>query len=587
MSNFLNLFNQLHDCKFNFSDTTNECTDKVNYRHFYLFNLIPAMVITLLFGLTKKRRSVLPAILNGRPGVVYAMNSLTRHSKMSYACAFGAAAHVVHVIVINGDSIIEYNGHRAGKAFINIIATFLYGMTFLPVFVSLTMGSIFGYGVGSLYVWMLTAIEIFRLAQCETNFEGRVLLVFRNLPPLLCLLYLSISLPLRFVRFVRNHRPWFEWTNEPSEVLENLDEIRKSYDGSYVGGILSKPVSKTVRVPEGRKEMIKANFIRLIKKYIYKRKRGYQYPSRLLSVLLVTSVVIYTIAYQVMALLVQLLRKTEECIPIAFYFWEDIINPFLKTIEVFRVSVILATTTALVLFIFSACGLLTSYRTHALEMYKGNSVKIHLSVESSPVKDCVNYIKYGGFQAAYMIWAFMIQWLVFFLVFFLVGILIKFFDVNLIKEFVNWTWPYLLTFVVINITIWLLSAFFFLQDRGEHLALDNRGWFFNCVYFFTFYFLFLGLFSCVLRMLTSMVLGLVYLGRLDKTILVKNFEVLDIGFNTYVGFMKTDCAHTHPVAIVFTRLMLLAARRPEAEPSNDNYEEIREAGGVLRHGPDD
>ncbi|PVD18811.1 hypothetical protein C0Q70_21364 [Pomacea canaliculata] len=475
--------------------------------------IVKQMVITLLFGLTKKRRSVLPAILNGRPGVVYAMNSLTRHSKMSYACAFGAAAHVVHVIVINGDSIIEYNGHRAGKAFINIIATFLYGMTFLPVFVSLTMGSIFGYGVGSLYVWMLTAIEIFRLAQCETNFEGRVLLVFRNLPPLLCLLYLSISLPLRFVRFVRNHRPWFEWTNEPSEVLENLDEIRKSYDGSYVGGILSKPVSKTVRLSIPVKALVcsTGNFC------------GDLY-----------------------------------------------------------LSVILATTTALVLFIFSACGLLTSYRTHALEMYKGNSVKIHLSVESSPVKDCVNYIKYGGFQAAYMIWAFMIQWLVFFLVFFLVGILIKFFDVNLIKEFVNWTWPYLLTFVVINITIWLLSAFFFLQDRGEHLALDNRGWFFNCVYFFTFYFLFLGLFSCVLRMLTSMVLGLVYLGRLDKTILVKNFEVLDIGFNTYVGFMKTDCAHTHPVAIVFTRLMLLAARRPEAEPSNDNYEEIREAGGVLR-----
>lgn len=56
-----------------------------------------------------------------------------------------------------------------------------------------------------------------------------------------------------------------------------------------------------------------------------------------------------------------------------------------------------------------------------------------------------------------------------------------------------------------------------------------RGLLFNCVYFVTFYFLFLGLFSLLLRLFMSLVLGVIYLGRLDKTIMVKNFEVFDLG----------------------------------------------------------
>ena len=46
---------------------------------------------------------------------------------------------------------------------------FIYGMVFFPLFSSLAIGSVFSYGMGMLYVWMMTGVEIFRLAECQTT----------------------------------------------------------------------------------------------------------------------------------------------------------------------------------------------------------------------------------------------------------------------------------------------------------------------------------------------------------------------------------------------------------------------------------
>nr|KAG5708260.1 hypothetical protein BaRGS_021194 [Batillaria attramentaria] len=54
-------------------------------------------------------------------------------------------------------------------AFIIIVSVFIYGMVFFPLFACLAVGSVFGYGLGALYVWMMTAIEIFKLTECDTN----------------------------------------------------------------------------------------------------------------------------------------------------------------------------------------------------------------------------------------------------------------------------------------------------------------------------------------------------------------------------------------------------------------------------------
>ena len=54
-------------------------------------------------------------------------------------------------------------------AFIAIASMFVYGIVFFPLFSSLAIGSVFSYGLGTLYVWMMSIVQIFRLVELECN----------------------------------------------------------------------------------------------------------------------------------------------------------------------------------------------------------------------------------------------------------------------------------------------------------------------------------------------------------------------------------------------------------------------------------
>ena len=51
-------------------------------------------------------------------------------------------------------------------ALMKIVSVLIYGMVFYPLFACLVLGSVFGYGLGALYVWMLTIVEIYQLTEC-------------------------------------------------------------------------------------------------------------------------------------------------------------------------------------------------------------------------------------------------------------------------------------------------------------------------------------------------------------------------------------------------------------------------------------
>ena len=50
-------------------------------------------------------------------------------------------------------------------------------MVFFPLFVSLTIGSVMGYFMGALYVWMLTAVEIYQLTECQMTVVSNDLII--------------------------------------------------------------------------------------------------------------------------------------------------------------------------------------------------------------------------------------------------------------------------------------------------------------------------------------------------------------------------------------------------------------------------
>ena len=70
--------------------------------------------------------------------------------------------------------------------------------------------------------------------------KARVLLIFRGLPSLLCLVYLSISIPIRVVIAFRKGR-YFYWDDDFA-ATNTMKDIRTSYSGRRVTELFKKPI---------------------------------------------------------------------------------------------------------------------------------------------------------------------------------------------------------------------------------------------------------------------------------------------------------------------------------------------------------
>ncbi|KAK7499238.1 hypothetical protein BaRGS_00009498 [Batillaria attramentaria] len=592
-SGFLNSFNSLLNIARtnNATNATGEaCESAIDYYLYHQLVLIPAAIITLSFAVTKQRRNILLSVLKGRPGLVYPMDSLTRSSRISYACAFGATAFLVYKIVLEQQYAIKLTGATSLRSFIALASMFIYGMMFFPLFTSLAIGSTFGYGLGALYVWMLTAVEIFRLTECNTDLKGRILLVFRNIPSVLCLLYLSVSIPARMILAARKGR-FFVW-EEDVEETNTLDDIRASYAGHHVAKLLRKP--EITPPPEGRIARIKVMLYNLTRRFLYVRQKGFRYPSRILSVMLVGTLVVYTLTYEFLTLLpplfdlfsgglIQLVEATVGLEPQPGESEEEATyRTYLFVaywiIDTTKICVIVANVVATVLSLFNVLHMLSNYRANLLALYRGDHSHIPPAANFSCASHCVNSIKYAGFQVGYIIWAYMIQ----FIILSLICVIVAVIYILVTNDFTSWLlwflnliWPIILTALVIAVGQLLLARFVFLQERGAYLALNNRNLYFIFTYFMFFYNIFLGLVSCLIRILKAMVLGIVFLCRLDNSTLPRRFEFLDPGFKAYVGYMQMEYAHTHPVVVVFTRIMYLGLHNKQHRRVN-----TRQASGT-------
>ncbi|PFX15820.1 Coiled-coil domain-containing protein 180 [Stylophora pistillata] len=75
-------------------------------------------------------------------------------------------------------------------------------------------------------------------------------------------------------------------------------------------------------------------------------------------------------------------------------------------------------------------------------------------------------------------------------------------------------------------------------------------------YFFFFYNIIVGLTSCTIRILKGMLLGVIFISRIDRTSLIQGFQSWDKAFVAYVGFVTVLVAHRHPVMLVFCQLLI-------------------------------
>ena len=71
--------------------------------------------------------------------------------------------------------------------------------------------------------------------------EGRVIVVFRSLPMVACLLYLSVSIPVRVAHAARAGRFLTGVSGTEEEDGASLEDLRRDYIGQHVTQLLKKP----------------------------------------------------------------------------------------------------------------------------------------------------------------------------------------------------------------------------------------------------------------------------------------------------------------------------------------------------------
>lgn len=103
-----------------------------------------------------------------------------------------------------------------------------------------------------------------------------------------------------------------------------------------------------------------------------------------------------------------------------------------------------------------------------------------------------------------------------------------------------------------------LARFVFCDSTYPNITvtIDNRQLFSILSYFFFFYNIIVGLTSCTIRILKGMLLGVIFISRIDRTSLIQGFQSWDKAFVAYVGFVTVLVAHRHPVMLVFCQLLI-------------------------------
>lgn len=118
----------------------------------------------------------------------------------------------------------------------------------------------------------------------------------------------------------------------------------------------------------------------------------------------------------------------------------------------------------------------------------------------------------------------------------------------------------LIVFLVIIQVV--LVQIFFLQDKmsptdkQKPIALNNRKAFHCFNYFFFFYNVVMGVSNCIIRLLSSVVVGTWLVSRIDRTIMQRGYEHMDPGYSTWVGMIIADHYHTNPVMVCFCQLLV-------------------------------
>lgn len=545
------------------------CKPEISQGYFTVLTLFPALFIILLLSFLNPRKRKIEVFgrVISRPGLCIPVNLVDSYeNRFAFACAFGATTGKCIIILLGrGYSEVFPHGFTTWlerpdvPAFLGIfkkiLAMFTIGFAYYPLFACMaTNYKITGYVIGVLYSAFWLLIKYSRYAQCsslqsEVFRADKLLLEF---PIFLCLSFLFVKyLWLLGIAIYTKCRPG-------ASSKDEVNEWKTFYKYRYVMKLL-QPVPKEYRDEESFKQKLRGK--------VYQWKPEFKYSTRVVCTYFISFIGIYMILLGFVQLAIHLLQLRAQI------YNDEVLASLDRYIDVDQwlfigaVSLLVAIAVAAVYSAILMANTLSWYRGHLLRLQRGEKHFLPLDIfKKDPPSITVATLKYSGFQVAYLCWGTTVILITLSTIGFIAGLQLILPVVD--GRFDSWLWvqirniwPAIAFSLIFHWIQFLLSKYVFLIDRGATMALNNRRLFLVCTFFLFFFNIFLGLFSCLKRVVIGAVIGVLFLGRTQKSVLSRDFELRDPGFNAYVGYLLLEHTHANPVLVTFCQLL--------TKPTND------------------
>uniref|UniRef100_A0A3B5AEU9 Uncharacterized LOC103366466 n=1 Tax=Stegastes partitus TaxID=144197 RepID=A0A3B5AEU9_9TELE len=513
--------------------------------------------IVVLSSLQKRTKSIAIdqrlSFLKGRFAIVVPLDTIgSLSNRWSYGFAFGAISS--SVLLLFSENYILFSVPNWAKPILYLIGALEVGLVYYPFFACLsTPFRLVGAVLGILYSVTWIIITVWDTFTCPGGkILGKHQKIIAQWPCILSLIFLLGRYLYMLVKAVRI-RMQLE-----SEDPEDLNE----HQVQHVKRLLRK-------TPELSRPLS------WFQRRVYEWDPYFKFPNRILGTAIISLIGLYTLTladYSISDVVfdkAEMWKNTLKEVSTACNQSESLgamIPTLEELIDVSRKSWLATTIFASLNSVAYTLHILVCYRKHLKRLWKGQKgflpEKFHKPRSATSV---ASIARYSGWQIAFTLWGYLIVHFVHFLFGLLLAYLLILPIVHgkVVTMLSNLGTIILSIALVIGLVIVqiVLVQIFFLQDKmsptdkEKPLALNNRKAFHCFNYFFFFYNVVMGFTTCIMRLLSSIVVGTWLVSRIDRTIMQRGYESADAGYSTWIGMIFADHYHNNPVMVCFCQLL--------------------------------
>ncbi|KAM4584428.1 STRA6-like [Odontesthes bonariensis] len=542
------------------TSTIEDCQNKISVELFLHLSLIPAVLIVGVLSFLQRRAQRLPIdhrlpFLDGRFGIVVPLDTIGNLSnRWTYGFAFGAVAN--SVLLLFSERYVPFTVPSWARAILYLVGALEVGLVYFPFFACLsTPFRMAGAVLGILYSLSWIIITLWDTITCPGGKPlGKHQKIISQWPSILSLIFLLGRFIYMLVKDVRI-RLQLE--------LEDHDEKAEQHQALHVKRLLRRAAEPSEPLSWFQRQ-------------VYEWDPYFKFPNRIIGTLIISLIGLYMMTLADYIVSDDVFNQIEH--------WKDTLKHLVTScnetealgymipqleefIYVARKSWLSTTIFASLNSVAYTFHILACYRKHLKRLWKGQKgflpEKFHNPKSAISV---ASIARYSGWQIAFTLWGYLIVHFVHFMfALLLVYVLVLPIQHGRVQSMLLNLGIILLTIgLVIGLLILqvVLVQVFFLQDKmsptdkQKPLALNNRKAFHCFNYFFFFYNVVMGISTCIMRLLNSILVGTWLVSRIDRTIMQRGYETMDAGYRTWIGMIFADHYHNNPVMVCFCRLLV-------------------------------